>query len=300
MWYIVSTTAFGLGRLSLAGDFLSNHHYPDNGSRGKGDSHVTLPLSTVAPAPKQMPDESEPVLVIGILTIGKSTLSMALSSLLLQDERRIRIHIVDTAPVPIIDRVEVQCALRLAADRNIRCTYDHIHDEKRAFSLGRLALLETLSGPNVCFMDDDVVMPSGAIPQLLSFMGDHPDYGWLAPNCKNAGTVRTALAGRPHYSPGGVFRQDKLVRNILLEYYESTVDVLDKQRSSSKVWEIAFLTELFPLLGRSITVQQENVIYHLDYHERPNWDLLQESLVSTSRKKALDLIKKYSGVMKEK
>jgi hypothetical protein len=77
------------------------------------------------------------------------------------------------------------------------------------------------------------------------------------------------------------------------------VDVLDKQRSSNKVWEIAFLTELFPLLGRSATVQSENVIYHLDYHERPNWDLLQESLVSTSRHKAEELITKYSSVLKE-
>ena len=122
-------------------------------------------------------------------------------------------------------------------------------------------------------MDDDVVMPSGTLTRMLEFIGENPDYGWLSPYCKNAGTARTALAGRPHYSPGGVFRQDKLVRNILLEYYDSTVDVLDKQRSNSKVWEIAFLTDLFPLLDRSITVQDDNVIYHLDYHERPNWDL---------------------------
>ena len=235
---------------------------------------------------------------IGILTIGKPTLSMALSSLLLQDERRIRIHIVDTAPQPIIDRVEVQTVLRLAADRGIRCTYDHLHDDKRAFSLGRLTLIEALSGSNICFMDDDVVMPSGAIAQMLQYIEHNPEYGWLAPYCKNAGTVRTALAGRPHYSPGGVFHQDKLVRNILLDYYDTTVDVLDKQRSGHKVWEIAFLTELFPLLGRSANVQNENVIYHLDYHERPNWDLLQESLVSNSRKKAEELIAKYKRAMK--
>lgn len=240
----------------------------------------------------------KPLLEIGILTIGKPTLSMALSSLLLQDERRIRVHIVDTAPQPIIDRVEVQSVLRLAADRGIRCTYDHLHDDKRGFSLGRLTLLEALSGAHVCFMDDDVVMPSGAIAQMLHYIENSPEYGWLSPYCKNAGTVRTALAGRPHYSPGGAFRQDKLVRNILLEYYDTTVDVLDKQRSSQKVWEIAFLTELFPLLGRSTTVQSENVIYHLDYSERPNWDLLQESLVSNSRKKAEELIAKYRKAMK--
>lgn len=222
---------------------------------------------------------------------------MALSSLLLQDEQRIRIHIVDTALQPIIDKVEVQFVLRLATDRGIRYNYEHLHDEKRAFSLGRLALLEALSGTNVCFMDDDVVMPSGTITRMLAFIDQNPTYGWLAPFCMNAGTARTAMGGRPHYSPGGVIRQDSLVRKILLEYYETTVDVLDKQRSNSKVWEIAFLTDLFPLLGRSITVQDDNVVYHLDYHERPNWDLREESLVSNSLKKARELIAKYQPAL---
>lgn len=238
-----------------------------------------------------------PLLEIGILTIGKPTLAMALSSVLLQEERQIRIHLVDTAPAPIIDRTEVQCALRLAADRNIPCSYEHLHDDKRAFSLGRLALLETLKGPHVCFMDDDVVMPSRALTAVLAYVGEHPEYGWLSPYCKNAGTTRTALAGRPHFSPGAVFRQDKIVRNILLEYYESTVDVLDKQKASNKMWEIAFLTELFPLLGRETQVQSTNVIYHLDYHERPNWELLQEDLVRASRRKAEELVTKYTKVM---
>jgi len=238
-----------------------------------------------------------PLLEIGILTIGKPTLAMALSSLLLQDERRLRIHIVDTAATPIIDRTEVQSALRLAADRQITCSYEHLHDARRAFSLGRLALLEALKGPNVCFMDDDVVMPSGAVTAILKYVEEHQQYGWLAPYCKNAGTVRTALAGRPHYSPGGVFCQDKLVRNILLDYYETTVDVLDKQSAKDKVWEIAFLTELFPLLGRETYVQMDNVIYHLDYQERPNWDLLREDLVRNSRRKAEELVAKYRKVM---
>lgn len=262
-----------------------------------GDINVTQPVPVTGGPREAERAASGPTLEIGVLTIGKPTLSMALSSLLLQDDKRIRIHIVDTSPTPIIDRVEVQSALRLAADRGIRCTYDHLHDQKRAFSMGRMALLEALNGPNVCFMDDDVVMPSGAVTQLLSFIGENPVYGWLAPFCKNAGTLRTALAGRAHYSPGGVFYQDRLVRNILLEYYETTVDVLDKQRASSKVWEIAFLTELFPLIGRSTTVQNNNVIYHLDYHERPNWDLLQESLVHNSRRKAQELLAKYTSVM---
>ncbi len=44
-------------------------------------------------------------------------------------------------------------------------------------------------------------------------------------------------------------------------------------------------------------MQNDNVIYHLDYHERPNWDLLQEDLVRTSRRKAEELVGKYSKVM---
>jgi hypothetical protein len=232
-----------------------------------------------------------------VLTIGKPTLSMALSSLLLQEERRIRIHIVDTAPTPIIDRTEVQSVLRLAADREIRCTYEHLHDDKRAFSLGKLALIEALNGPHICFMDDDVVMPSQALTGVLQYMRTHPDYGWLAPYCKNAGTVRTAMSGKPHYSPGGVIRQDRLVRNILLEYYDTTVDVLDKQRTRGKMWEIAFLTELFPLLGRESHVQMDNVIFHLDYHESPNWELLEEDLVRRSRQKAEELVAKYTKVL---
>lgn len=262
-----------------------------------GDINVTQPVPVTGAPTASGSAPGEPMLEIGVLTIGKPTLSMALSSLLLQDDKRIRIHIVDTSPAPIIDRMEVQSALRLAADRGIRCTYDHLHDPRRGFSMGRMALLEALNGPNVCFMDDDVVMPAGAVTRLLAFIAENRVYGWLAPFCKNAGTLRTALAGKPHYSPGGVFYQDKLVRNILLEYYENTVDVLDKQRASSKVWEIAFLTELFPLLGRSTNVQNDNVIFHLDYHERPNWDLLQESLVLNSRRKAQELVAKYVSVM---
>jgi len=263
-----------------------------------GDIYLTQPINAVTVAPAEVAPVS-PTLEIGILTIGKPTLAMALSSLLLQDERRIRIHIVDTAPSPIINRPEMQFALRLAADREITCTYEHLQDEKRAFSLGKRALMETLRGHNVCFMDDDVVMPSQALTRMLGFISAHPRYGWLAPNCKNVATRRTALAGREHYSPGGVFRQDKIVRNVLLEYYETTVDVLDKQAAAQKVWEIAFLTELFPLLNRSIHVQEDNIVYHLDYNERPNWDLLQENLVHNSREVAQRLVAKYKGVMRE-
>ena len=268
---------------------------PDNNTNNR---RGTNPLIEPGTTPSATPGEQSALLEIGILTLGKPTLSMALSSLLLQDEQHIRIHIVDTAPTPIINRPEVQSVLRLAADREITCSYEHLSDDKRAFSLGRLALLETLKGQNVCFMDDDIVMPSRALTLMLDFIRQHPTYGWLAPYCKNVATVRTALAGRPHYSPGGVFRQDRLVRNVLLEYYETTVDVLDKQKTANKVWEIAFLTELFPMLQRPVEVQENNVIFHLDFKERPNWDLLQEDLVRKSRRKAEELVRKYSGVMR--
>jgi hypothetical protein len=263
----------------------------------KGDIYLTQPIIAVGAEQPPMAHAAQATLEIGILTIGKPTLAMALSSLLLQEERRVRIHIVDTAPSPIINLPELQFALRLAADREITCTYEHLRDEKCAFSLGKRAILETLKGPNICFMDDDVVMPSQALTKMLRFIDANPDYGWLAPYCKNVATRRTALGGRDHYSPGGVFRQDKLVRNILLEYYATQVDVLDKQRSTRKVWEIAFLTELFPLLNRSIHVQEDNIVYHLDYNERPNWDLLQENLVHNSRSVAEKLVAKYRNVM---
>jgi hypothetical protein len=45
-------------------------------------------------------------------------------------------------------------------------------------------------------------------------------------------------------------------------------------------------------------VQNNNVIYHLDYQERPNWDLLREDLVRHSRRKAEELVRKYKSVMK--
>lgn len=263
-----------------------------------GDINVTRPISEAHLENATDHTEAAPLLEIGILTIGKPTLAMAVSSLLLQDERRIRIHLVDTAPSPIINKPEVQGVLRLADEREIVCSYEHLHDDKRAFSVGKLALLEALKGEHVCFMDDDVVVPCEALTHMLTYIGSNPQYGWLAPFCKNMATARTALGGRPHFSPGGVFRQDRLVRNILLEYYDTTVDVLDKQRSSKKVWEIAFLTELFPLLNRSTHVQRDNVIYHLDYHERPNWDLLQESLIHNSHDVAQRLMQKYQAVMR--
>ncbi len=103
---------------------------------------------------------------IGILTKGKPTLSLALGSLLLQENRNIRIHIVDTSESPVIKRDDVVYALRLAFDREIPCGYEHSRERRRAFSVGRLKLLESLKGPHVCFMDDDVVMASSTLAQM--------------------------------------------------------------------------------------------------------------------------------------
>ena len=64
-------------------------------------------------------------LEIGILTLGKPTLSMALASLLLQEPRNLRVHIVDTAERPLIHHEDFSSAMRLAFDRGIACTYEH-------------------------------------------------------------------------------------------------------------------------------------------------------------------------------
>jgi len=236
---------------------------------------------------------------IGILTSGKPTLAMALSSLLLQNTPDIRIHIVDTAERPVIHHEDFSSAMRLAFDRGISCTYEHRRERQRSFSAGKLALLEALTGPHICFMDDDVVLPSGSLTLLSVFVATHPDYGYLAPALKNPGTRRTALGGRTQFAPGTLFRQDPVVRRILLEYYATTDDVLDRQRQGDVVWEVAFLTEMFPLLGRPCYTQPDNVIYHLDYHEGPNWELLREDLLATSRAKARALVQKYAGAIAE-
>jgi glycosyltransferase involved in cell wall biosynthesis len=240
---------------------------------------------------------SSAILEIGILTMGKPTLSMALTSLLLQEPRRLRIHIVDTSERPVINHEDFSSAMRLAFDRGIPCTYEHSRERHRAFSAGRRALLEALTGPHLCFMDDDVVLPGSALRQLTAFIDAHPDYGYLAPVVKNAALLRNALGSRIQFTPGTVFRQDAVVRKILLDYYSNTTDVLDKQKAGEKVWEIGFLTELFPLLGRPGYTQGNNVIYHLDYHERPNWDLMREDLLRTSRHKAEDLVRRYAGAV---
>jgi len=243
-------------------------------------------------------DVEKPIIEIGILTKGKPTLSMALTSLLLQEMRNIRIHIVDTGDSPVIRRDDVVFALRLAFDRGISCGYEHLRSKGRAFSDGRLKLLEALDGYNICFMDDDIVMGSSTLPQMLPLVTSGKPYGYIVPYCINAFPVGGALSGVPHFSPGGIFYQDQIVRQILLEYYSSTVDILDEKKAKEKVWEVAFLSELFKLLGRECIVQTDHVTYHLDYRERPNnWDYDESKLVRTSVLKARQLISKFGPLL---
>ena len=230
---------------------------------------------------------------VGILTKGKATLAMVLTNLLMADSPELTILIVDTAETPVIERDDVLFALKLAQDRKIPCEYQRSRDRNRAFSAGRLALLEHLKGPYTCYMDDDVVISSSSLARITETAEQVPDFGYIAPRCINAGATRGFLSDKPHYSPGGIFRQDELVRNILLDYYSSSVDVLDVQPAPEKVWELAFLTELFPALGRPCVVQEHNVSYHLDYHEGVRWELMEQNLLRTSRQKLNELLAKH-------
>jgi hypothetical protein len=232
---------------------------------------------------------------VGILTKGKPTLGMVLANLLMQDLESLRILIVDTSDSPVINREDVLFALKLAQDRRISCEYQRSRDKQRNFSVGRLALLEQLTGPHICFMDDDVVLPSSSLKAIAERAFASGAYGYVAPTCVNAGVSRGFLAGRPHYSPGGIFYQDALVRSILQEYYATTVDVLDAQKSPQKVWELAFLTELFPALGRTCEVQPNNVSYHLDYHRGVRWDLMEQKLLWASQRRVEVLVERFSG-----
>ncbi len=232
---------------------------------------------------------------VGILTKGKPTLGMVLANLLMQDLEGLRILIVDTSDSPVINREDVLFALKLAQDRKIRCDYQRSRDKQRNFSVGRLALLEQLTGPHVCFMDDDVVLPSASLTRMAEWAFARASYGYIAPTCVNAGVSRGFLADRMHYSPGGIFFQDEAVRTILQEYYATTVDVLDTQKTQDKVWELAFLAELFPALGRECAVQSDNVSYHLDYHRGVRWDLMEEKLLVASQRKVEALIEQFTG-----
>lgn len=243
-----------------------------------------------------MLQSSAPTVQVGILTKGRPMLATVIANLVLQDEGHLEIFVVDTGDQPAIKRQDVVAALRLAQDRHVRCEYEMHRDRQRAFSSGRLKLLEELTGPLLAFMDDDVVLPGNALSGLVQRAIElGSSLGWVAPNCVNAGSARGFLRERPHYSPGGIFAQDAVIRKILLEYYAQTSDVLDARGSRQRVWELAFMTELFPALGRVTEVQQETVSYHLDYGGGTRWDLMEETLLNTTRREMQRLVARHAS-----
>ena len=243
-----------------------------------------------------MTTRDAPTIQVGILTKGRPMLATVIANLVLQEEHPIEIFVVDTGDQPAIKRVDVQSVLRLAQDRDVRCEYELHRDRHRAFSGGRLKLLENLTGPLIAFMDDDIVLAGMAALASLARRAEElgPKLGWVAPYCVNAGSARGFLRDRPHYSPGGIFAQDEIVRSILLEYYNNNTDVLDARGPRERVWELEFLTELFPALGRVTEVQHETVSYHLDYGGGTRWDLMEEALLATTRRELHRLVAKHA------
>jgi len=237
-----------------------------------------------------------PTIQVGILTKGRPMLATVIANLVLQEEHSIEIFIVDTGDQPAIKRVDVMSVLRLAQDRKVRCEYELHRDRHRAFSGGRLKLLDNLTGPLIAFMDDDIVLAGMAAFASLAARAEElgPRLGWVAPYCINAGSARGFLRDRPHYSPGGLLYQDEVVRNIMLEYYNANSDVLDARGPRERVWELEFLTELFPAPGRVTEVQHETVSYHLDYGGGTRWDLMEEALLATTRRELNRLVAKYA------
>lgn len=219
---------------------------------------------------------------VGILTEGKATLAMVIVGLVLQESVPLDIYIVDTADSAVIKRDDVVFAMRLASDRGVYCGYEHIRERNRRFSVGRLRLLDELTGSLISFMDDDIVMAPSASHNLYERARQAGTFGFLSPICKNWGDADSPLPGRPHYSPGGIIYQDGLVRRVLREYYQTTTDVLDVRGGADRLWEKAFLSELFPALGRESEVRQDCVSYHLDYRERPVRYRVDQGVVQAS------------------
>jgi hypothetical protein len=232
---------------------------------------------------------------VGILTKGKPTLSMVLVSLLMQDGCPLRVHIVDTAPSPVVRRDDVVFALRLAFDRQIVCEYEYSREKDRAFSAGRQRLLEALPNPCLVFMDDDVVLPADTLARLRERAGSLADWGYVTPVCENYGMARAPFGEGAHYTPGGLIYQDDLVRRLLLEYYGSTVDVLDAKKTGGKVWESVFLSEAFQRLGRQCVTLGDCVTYHLDYHQRAEWHPNEGELIANTRARLRELVDRFAA-----
>jgi hypothetical protein len=232
-------------------------------------------------ADDRVTEPDEPIQV-GILTEGKATLAMVLVALILQESHPLDIYIVDTAESAVIKRDDVVFAMRLAFDRGVHCSYEHIKEKNRAFSVGRLRLLDELTGRLISFMDDDIVLDPNAVRTLYGWARQAGSFGFVSPVTKNWGGAESHLPGRPHYSPGGLINQDETVRRLLREYYTTTSDVLDVRASGERLWEKAFLSELFPALGRECQVRQDCLSYHLDYRERPVRSRIDDAIIQAS------------------
>jgi glycosyltransferase involved in cell wall biosynthesis len=241
--------------------------------------HDAVPDPGGLSGPVLSPDET---VQVGILTEGKSTLAMVLVGLVLQESVPLEISIVDTAENAVIKRDDVVFAMRLAFDRGVHCGYERIKERNRRFSVGRLRLLDELTGPLISFMDDDIVLAPSAAHNLYERARQAGTFGFISPIVKNWGDADDLLPGRPHYSPGGIIYQDPLVRRLLREYYETTTDVLDVRGGPERFWEKAFLSELFPALGRASEVRPDCLSYHLDYRERPVRHRMDDSIVQAS------------------
>ena len=235
-------------------------------------------------------DDEQAVVDIGVLTRGKSSLGIALSSLLLQDTRSIRIHIVDTSESPVVNRDDVTLALRLAFDREIHCSYERLRERRRGFSLGRLRLLEVLRSKHVCFVDDDMALTAPVVRLLLAAAQHQGDYACISPACVNATVPLGGSTADSPYHPGSLFHLDDAVRDVLMRYYASTVDVVDAIRTNDKVWEVAFLGELFRQVDRPCVHEPRAVVYHLDYHELANWSLGDPAIMRRSVNLARQLV----------
>lgn len=230
-------------------------------------------------------------LQVGILTKGKPTLGMALVSLLVQETCPLEVFIVDTAHSPVVKRDDVVFALRLGHDRGVYCGYEYSREKRRAFSVGRLKLLEAMTGPFIAFMDDDIILPPSAVAKMMTWAKEQPIFGYVSPRIKNYGEAAYPLPGRPHYSPGGIIYQDSLVRSLLLDYYSAAVDVLDA-KDGPRLWENAFLSELFPALGRPCLVKEDCVGHHLDYRDRLARYSVDERIIAASVLKARQMAQK--------
>lgn len=240
------------------------------------------PAAQPQPAPGSAVLAPDETVQVGILTEGKATLAMVIVGLVLQESVPLEISIVDTAESAVIKRDDVVFAMRLAFDRGVHCGYERIKERNRRFSVGRLRLLDELKGPLISFMDDDIVLAPSATHDLYAWAQAAGAFGFVSPVTKNWGDADSPTPGRAHYSPGGLIYQDQTVRRVLQTYYDTTTDVLDARGSSERFWEKAFLSELFPALGRECAIRPDCVSYHLDYRERPVRYRVDDEIVRAS------------------